>query len=70
MLSGTSPPGGGRRLDLEEDRYDGEERGRVKVVQKEVKCGKGIPKFKCDFIFDYEPYGEVSSFKASKCTHK
>merc|ERR1719431_695323 len=69
-LKGKTQSGGGRMLDLEEERYDGEERGRVKVVQKEVKCGKGIPKFKCDFIFDYEPYGEVSSFKASKCTHK
>merc|ERR1719334_1718978 len=34
----------------------------------EVKCDK-IPKFKCDFIVDYAP-GEVTDFKAAKCTHR
>jgi len=65
-----NPSGAERMLELEEDRTDAEERGRGRLVQEEVKCGKGVPKFKCDFIFDYEPYGEVSAFKASKCTHK
>jgi len=35
----------------------------------EVKCGEGIPKFKCDFIVDYT-VGGVRSFKAAKCTHR
>merc|ERR1712181_120063 len=45
------------------------DRARGKVTQ-EMKCGKGIPKFSCTFIFDYDPYGEVTSFKATKCNHR
>jgi hypothetical protein len=41
-----------------------------RIEGKELKCGKGIPKFKCDFIFDYEPYGEVIAFRAAKCNHR
>jgi len=45
------------------------DRARGKVTQ-EMKCGKGIPKFSCTFIFDYDPYGEVTSFRATKCNHR
>lgn len=45
------------------------DRARGKVTQ-EMSCGKGIPKFSCTFIFDYSPYGEVTSFRATKCNHR
>merc|ERR1711970_890762 len=45
------------------------DRARGKVTQ-EMRCGKGIPKFSCTFIFDYDPYGEVTSFRATQCNHR
>jgi len=48
----------------------GENRARGKVTMDKISCGKGVPKFSCTFIFDYDPYGEVTSFRATKCTHR
>merc|ERR1719506_3113145 len=45
------------------------DRARGKVTQ-EIRCGKGIPKFSCTFIYDYDPYGEVTSFRATQCNHR
>jgi len=41
-------------------------RGRV---TKEVAC-KGVPKFKCDFIFDYEACSRINKLEANKCNHR
>jgi len=38
-------------------------------VRQEVQC-KGVPKFECDFIYDYEPCSRINTFKASKCNHR
>jgi len=41
-------------------------RGRV---TKEVAC-KGVPKFTCDFIFDYEACSRINKLEANKCNHR
>ena len=45
---------------------DIQKRGRV---TKEVSC-KGVPKFTCDFIFDYEACSRINKLQASKCDHR
>ena len=38
-------------------------------MTKEVAC-KGVPKFKCDFIFDYEACSRINKLEANKCNHR
>jgi len=45
-----------------------EDRKRGRVTQ-EVRC-EGIPKFKCDFIYDYEPCSRINEISANKCNHR
>jgi len=62
MAAGVAAPEG------RQDEPEKMSRIRGKVTQ-EVQC-KGVPKFECDFIFDYEACGRINTFKASKCTHR
>ena len=41
-------------------------RGRV---TQQVQC-KGVPKFDCDFIFDYEACSRLNSFRVANCGHR
>jgi len=50
----------------EEPEREDRKRGRV---TKEVSC-KGVPKFTCDFIFDYEACSRINKLQASKCDHR
>merc|ERR1740128_1594913 len=45
-----------------------ETRVQGKVTQ-EVQC-KGIPKFECDFVYDYEACSRINTLNAIKCTHR
>eukprot|EP00091_Calanus_sinicus_P000288 TRINITY_DN1021_c0_g1_i18.p1 TRINITY_DN1021_c0_g1~~TRINITY_DN1021_c0_g1_i18.p1 ORF type:complete len:132 (-),score=34.51 TRINITY_DN1021_c0_g1_i18:36-431(-) len=50
----------------EEPERENRKRGRV---TQEVRC-KGVPKFECDFIYDYEACSRVNTLDAAKCTHR
>jgi len=52
--------------DGEEPERGTRKRGRV---TKEVAC-KGVPKFTCDFIFDYEACSRINKLDANKCNHR
>ena len=43
-----------------------QKRGRV---TQEVRC-KGIPKFTCDFVYDYEACSHINKLEAAKCDHR
>ena len=45
-----------------------ETRVRGRVTQQ-VQC-KGVPKFDCDFIFDYEACSRLNSFRVANCGHR
>merc|ERR1712013_757309 len=58
-----------RSFDVGEPLKGPADRKKDRIEDFEVKCGKGLPKFKCDFIIDHTPTA-VTSLKASKCTHR
>merc|ERR1712002_273647 len=68
MLAGGGTGGDSRQLNVTEEEPEREERKRGRVT-KEVAC-KGVPKFTCDFIFDYEACSRVNKLQASKCNHR
>jgi len=66
MMSAGVTGAEGRQAESEEPEREMRIRGKV---TQEVQC-KGVPKFECDFIYDYEACSRINTLKASKCTHR
>jgi len=68
LAGGITGMGEQRQLNLTEEEPVREDRKRGRVTQ-EVRC-KGIPKFTCDFVYDYEACSRINKLEAAKCDHR